>query len=74
MQHMQSFNIESLTALVGKYGFHVELCMSMDIEKLRLGSLKYSIKQGLKKLAITAGLKDAANKKIPNLIALFVKP
>jgi len=74
MQHMQSFNIESLTALAGKYGFNVELCMSMDIEKLRLGSVKYSIKQGLKKLAITVGLKDAANEKIPNLIALFVKP
>lgn len=74
MQHMQSFNIESLTALADKYGFNVELCLSMDIEKLRLGPVKYSIKQGLKKLAIAAGLKDAANEKIPNLIALFVKP
>ncbi len=74
MQHMQSFNIESLTALANKYGFTVELCMSMDIEKLKLGSVKYAIKHGLKKLAITAGLKDAANEKIPNLLALFVKP
>lgn len=74
MQHMQSFNVESLTALATKYGFNVELCLSMGIEKLKLGNLKYSIKQGLKKLAITAGLKDAANEKIPNLLALFVKP
>ncbi len=74
MQHMQSFNVESLTALATKYFFNVELCMSMDIEKLRLGSIKYAVKQTLKKLAIAAGLKDVANKKIPNLVALFVKP
>lgn len=74
MQHMQSFNIDSLTALAGKYGFNVEVCMRMDIEKLRLGSIKYSIKQTLKKLAITAGIKDAALKKNPNLLALFIKP
>lgn len=74
MQHMQSFNVDSLTALASKYGFNIELCISMDIEKLKLGSAKYAIKQRLKKLAITAGLKDAANEKIPNLLALFVKP
>jgi 2-polyprenyl-3-methyl-5-hydroxy-6-metoxy-1,4-benzoquinol methylase len=74
MQHMQSFNVDSLTALAIKYNFNVELCLSMDIEKLRLGTLKYSIKQGLKKLAIAAGLKDEVNEKIPNLVALFVKP
>jgi 2-polyprenyl-3-methyl-5-hydroxy-6-metoxy-1,4-benzoquinol methylase len=74
MQHMQSFNIESLAALANKYGFNVELCISMDIEKLRLGSVKYAIKQWLKKMAIAAGLKEAANEKMPNLVALFVKP
>ena len=74
MQHMQSFNIDSLTALANKYGFNVELCMSMDIEKLKLGTLKYAVKQVLKKFAITAGLKDEANEKNPNLVALFVKP
>jgi len=74
MQHMQSFNVDSLTALATKYGFNVDLCMSMDIEKLKLGNVKYAIKQGLKKLAIAVGLKDAANEKIPNLVALFVKP
>lgn len=74
MQHMQSFNIERLTAIANKYGFNVELCLSMDIEKLRLGSVKYAIKQRLKKIAVAAGLKDAAPEKIPNLVALFVKP
>jgi cyclopropane fatty-acyl-phospholipid synthase-like methyltransferase len=74
MQHMQSFNIESLSALANKYGFTVEFCLSMDIEKLRLGSVKYAVKQRLKKLAVAAGLKEAAPEKIPNLVALFVKP
>ena len=74
MQHMQSFNIDSLTALANKYGFNVELCMSMDIEKLKLGTVKYAIKQVLKKFAITAGLKEEVNEKKPNLVALFVKP
>jgi 2-polyprenyl-3-methyl-5-hydroxy-6-metoxy-1,4-benzoquinol methylase len=74
MQHMQSFNVDSLTALAGKYGFNVDTCMSMDIEKLKLGPVKYFIKQKLKKLSIAAGLKDAANEKILNLIAFFVKP
>jgi 2-polyprenyl-3-methyl-5-hydroxy-6-metoxy-1,4-benzoquinol methylase len=74
MQHMQSFNVESLTALANKYGFHIELCMSMDIEKLKLGPVKYYIKQGLKKIAVAAGLKDAVHEKIPNLVTLFVKP
>ena len=74
MQHMQSFNVDSLAALANKYGFNVELCMSMDIEKLKLGPVKFSIKQVLKKMAIATGLKDAANEKIPNLLALFVKP
>ena len=73
MQHMQSFNIDSLSALAKKYGFNVELCMSMDIEKIKLGTVKYVIKQSLKKFALATGLKEAQNK-IPNLVALFVKP
>ena len=74
MQHMQSFNVDSLTVLAGRHGFKVETCMSIDIEKLKLGPVKYFIKQALKKLAITAGLKDAIRNKTPNLIAFFVKP
>ena len=74
MQHMQSFNVDSLTALASRHGFTVETCMSMDIQKLKLGTIKYFIKQILVKLAITAGLKDAIRNKTPNLIAFFVKP
>lgn len=74
MQHMQSFNTESLAALAHKYGFKVDTCMSMDIEKLKLGPVKYFIKQMLKKIAIGAGLKDEARAKNPNLVAFLVKP
>jgi cyclopropane fatty-acyl-phospholipid synthase-like methyltransferase len=74
MQHMQSFNVDTLTALAGRHGFKTELCISMDIDKLKLGTVKYAIKQCLKKIAVAAGLKDAVNEKIPNLLALFVKP
>lgn len=74
MQHMQSFNIESLSALATRHGFKVDLCMSMDIEKLRLGPAKYFIKQILKKIAVAAGLKDTVKEKIPNLVALLAKP
>ena len=74
MQHMQSFNIASLTALAARYGFKVEYCMNIDIERLKLGPVKYLVKQLLAKLAIAAGLKEAASNKPPNLIAFFVKP
>lgn len=74
MQHMQSFNVDNLTALAGKHGFEVDDCTAIDIEKLKLGPVKYFIKRSLNKLAIAAGLKDAANAKTPNLIAFFVKP
>ena len=74
MQHMQSFNVASLTALAARYGFKVEYCMNIDIERLKLGPVKYFVKQLLAKFAIAAGLKDAASNKTPNLIAFFVKP
>jgi cyclopropane fatty-acyl-phospholipid synthase-like methyltransferase len=74
MQHMQSFNISSLTALAARHGFIVEACRDMDIEKLKLGPVKYFLKQVLVKIAVAAGLKDAVKNKTPNLIAFFVKP
>lgn len=74
MQHIQSFDVESLTALAAKHGFKVEYCANIDIERLKLGPLKYFVKQALIKLAIAAGLKDAIRNKTPNLIAIFVKP
>jgi 2-polyprenyl-3-methyl-5-hydroxy-6-metoxy-1,4-benzoquinol methylase len=74
MQHMQSFDVASLTALAGRHGFKVDNCLNIDIERLKLGPVKYFVKQVLAKLAIAAGLKDAASNKTPNLIAFFVKP
>ncbi len=74
MQHMQSFNIVSLKTLAALYGFKVENCVNMDMEKLKLGPVKYTVKKILVKLAIAAGLKDAINNKTPNLVAFFVKP
>lgn len=74
MQHMQSFDVESLTALAVRHGFKVQHCANIDIERLKLGPLKYFVKQALVKLAIAAGLKDAIRNKTPNLIAIFVKP
>ena len=74
MQHMQSFNIESLMMLGTKHGFKVEECVNMDIEKLKLGPVKYFIKQTLIKLAVAVGLKEPITQKTPNLVAFFVKP
>ena len=74
MQHMQSFNIESLNTLAASHGFKVDNCLNIDIERLKLGPVKYSVKQLLIKLVIAAGLKDAASNKTSNLIAFFVKP
>lgn len=73
MQHMQSFNVKSLSSLAYLHGFKTEICTSMDIEKIRFGKTKYFIKQLLKKVAIAAGLQDAVRDKIPNLVALLVK-
>ena len=74
MQHMQSFNVESLISLATRHGFKVQHCINIDIQRLKLGPVKYFVKQLLAKLAIAAGLKDAIRNKTPNLIAFFVKP
>ena len=74
MQHLQSFNIESLTMLGTKHGFKVEECVNIDIQKLKLVPVKYFVKQTLIKLAVAAGLKDPVIQKTPNLVAFFVKP
>ncbi|HEX2683515.1 MAG TPA: class I SAM-dependent methyltransferase [Ferruginibacter sp.] len=74
MQHMQSFNIESLTALAAKHGFVTELCVNTDIQKIKLGAGKYFIKRSLVKMAVAAGLKEHKGPATPNLIAILVKP
>ncbi len=74
MQHMQTFDVAGLTTLGVSFGFKVEHCVNIDIERLELGPVKYFVKQVLAKLVIAAGLKDAVRNKTPNLIAIFVKP
>jgi 2-polyprenyl-3-methyl-5-hydroxy-6-metoxy-1,4-benzoquinol methylase len=74
MQHMQTFDVAALHALAARHGFKVDSCINIDIERLKLGPVKYFVKQVLAKLAIAAGLKDAIRNKTPNLIAFFVKP
>ena len=74
MQHMQSFDVAALHTLAAKHGFKIEGSVNIDIEKLKLGPVKYFVKQVLVKLAIATGLKDAVRNKTPNLIAFFVKP
>ncbi len=74
MQHMQSFDVAALNALAAMHGFRTEGCVNIDIQRMRLGPVKYAVKQLLVKLAIAAGLKDAVTNKKPNLIAFFVKP
>lgn len=74
VQHMQSFDVEALTALAGKHGFAVESCTNINIDKFKIGPVRYFIKSSLKKMAIAAGLKEKGAEMNPNLIAIFVKP
>lgn len=74
MQHMQSFDIARLTALGREHGFAVEYCNNIDIEKFKLGAIKYFIKDKLKRTGIYLGLVENIYIKNPNLIAIFSKP
>jgi len=74
MQHMRSFTIESIHALAKQHHFIVDYCDNIDIEKLRLGTIKYLVKKTLKKMAIATGLKDKETLQKPNLVAIFSKP
>ena len=74
MQHMQTFDISSLTTLGKEHGFNVEYCNNIDIEKFKLGPVKYFIKDKLKKTGIYMGLMENIYTKDPNLIAIFSKP
>ncbi len=74
MQHMQSFDIARLTALATKHQFKVAYCNNINIEKLRLGVVKYFIKNTLKEIVVTFGLAEKRKEKRPNLIAILVKP
>ncbi|MEP7254886.1 MAG: class I SAM-dependent methyltransferase [Ferruginibacter sp.] len=74
MQHMQSFDIARLTALAKQHGFVVDYCRNINMEKFRIGAIKFYIKNILKKTAISLGLKEKEAVKNPNLIAFFSKP
>jgi ubiquinone/menaquinone biosynthesis C-methylase UbiE len=74
MQHMQSFDVARLTALAKQHQFNLDYCNNINIEKLRLGAVKYFIKSTLKNIAASMGLMEKAAEKKPNLIAILSKP
>jgi ubiquinone/menaquinone biosynthesis C-methylase UbiE len=74
IQHMQSFDVTRLTALAKQHQFNVDYCSNINIEKLRLGVVKYLIKSTLKNIAASMGLMEKAAEKKPNLIAILSKP
>lgn len=73
MQHMQSFDIIRLTSLAKDHGFNVDLCDHIDLEKFKIGAVKFYIKNSLKKIAVSLGLMEKPQIKNPNLIAIFSK-
>lgn len=74
MQHMQSFDIARLTALAKEHGFGVEYCRNLNIEKFKMGNIKFAVKSILKRTAIFLGLMEKEKIKNPNLVAIFSKP
>ncbi len=74
IQHMQSFTVESLQALAVQHHFEVAYCNNINIEKLRLGAVKFFIKKMLKDVGAAAGLMEKVKEKNPNLVAILLKP
>ena len=73
MQHMQSFTRERLIKLMSDHGFSVVFCSNIDIEKLKLGRIKYFLKRTMVTMAEIAGIKETRTDKTPNLVALVSK-
>jgi len=73
MQHMQTFDVAGFTALAKQHQFEVAYCDHIDIEKWRLGAVKYFIKNFLKGTVTALGLAEKRKEKKPNLIAILVK-
>lgn len=73
MQHMQSFDVAKLTALAKQHHFSVVDCSNINIEKLKLGTVKYAVKKMLKSLLTVAGLIEKQHEKTPNLVAMLSK-
>lgn len=74
IQHMQSFDMARLSSLAKQHHFTVEYCNNINIEKLRIGEVKYRIKKTLKKVGASLGLMEKIAEYNPNLIAILVKP
>ena len=74
MQHMQSFSIDRLTALGKEHGFIVKYCSNINIEKFKIGAIRFYIKSQFKKIGYSFGLMEKRNITAPNLIAIFLKP
>jgi ubiquinone/menaquinone biosynthesis C-methylase UbiE len=74
MQHMQSFDVARLTTLAKQHQFNVDYCNNINIEKLRLGAVKYFIKSTLKNITASMGLMEKVAERNPNLIAILSKP
>lgn len=74
IQHMQSFTVDGLSALAVQHHFAVEYCNNINIEKLRLGVVKFFIKSILKNIVAAMGLMEKVAEKKPNLVAILSKP
>jgi 2-polyprenyl-3-methyl-5-hydroxy-6-metoxy-1,4-benzoquinol methylase len=74
IQHMQFFTVDSLKALAVQHFFAVDYCHNINIEKLRLGAVKYFIKSILKNMVTAIGLMEKVAEKKPNLLAILSKP
>ncbi len=73
MQHMQSFTVERLNQVMQQHGFTVEFCRNIDIEKFKLGEIKFFIKKIMMSVAENLGVKEKRREKAPNLIAIVSK-
>jgi ubiquinone/menaquinone biosynthesis C-methylase UbiE len=73
IQHMQSYTAERLSGLLRQHNFSVDYCNNINIEKLRIGGLKFFVKSKLKKLAIAWGIMERVTEENPNLLALASK-
>ncbi len=74
MQHMQSFTIGSLTALLEKFGFKVEYCKNVNMENIQAGKVKSTVRNFLRGVSMKVGLKAKINiNPAPHLVAIAVK-
>jgi 2-polyprenyl-3-methyl-5-hydroxy-6-metoxy-1,4-benzoquinol methylase len=73
IQHMQSYTVERLSSLLQQHNFSIDYCHNINIEKFRIGALKFFVKSKLKKLAIAWGIMEKVVEENPNLLALASK-